>query len=286
MPIAGTGVLSRRARLHGRRLHGALLHGARLHGARLRGSWPAGTGLRRRGPKVARARIARQPVPRPAAIRLHLARPVAIRPGIGGRRRYRPRCGLGLGPGPRGVANRSRRDRRNWRRCGHRPPPADGSGPGGRPGRAFAGSRISGSRVPPWPQPSGAAARIGTRVTRHVCGQIAIFAGGWRRFLRLLGRPGLAEVADPVIIRIRLWDRSGSAARVPRLTAAYPATLLRLHCGTDRERSAGMVGAETTVKGGCLTPAGPARTGVLLRVGPPQVLLVPRPSRRHNACYP
>ena len=206
--MAGPGLLSRQARLHGARLHGARLHGGR----------PGGTGLRRLGSRAARARIARQPVPGRAAIRLRLARRVAIRPGIGGRL-YRPEERLRLGPGPAGVASRSPGGGRSWRRCGH-PPPANGARPADGLRRALPGRRISGSRVSPWPQAPCVAARIGCRVTRWVCGQIAIFAAGWRRFLRLLGWPGLAEVANPVVIGIRLGGESGFPASVPRLTAA------------------------------------------------------------------
>ncbi|MGO8956802.1 MAG: hypothetical protein ACLQFR_05445 [Streptosporangiaceae bacterium] len=100
--------------------------------------------------------------------------------------------------------------------------------------------------------------------------------------------PGLAQVADPVVICVSVTAAYWPAA-CPGPAATQSAALLRLPGRTDRERPAGVVLAEpvkgpTTVDPTGVDPTTGSRIG-FLRVGPPQVLLVPRPSRRHYACY-
>ena len=71
-----------------------------------------------------------------------------------------------------------------------------------------------------WPQPPGAAASIGCRISRCVCCQTAIFGGGGLSFGGFLSWSSLADVADPVVVFISDWSAAGTAARVPQLAAA------------------------------------------------------------------
>lgn len=255
---------------------------------------------------------------RPDAARPGFGLPSLGLPGLGRPRGRRRLGGTGrgsrIGPGPGGVIGRSRRRWRNepasrsgrasrngrsswswrsswrrrcspsWRRGWHRSP-GSANGSGRASGPASPGIGLSRSGVSPG-QPSCAAARIGCGVTPGAYCGIAIFRRGWRGFLRLLGGPGLAQVANPVVVGIGFVAARGTAARA-RLATAQSATLLRWPRGTNRQRSARVLAAEPVVKevGSttvCRTTG--ARVGVF-RVGPPQIVLVPRPSRRHYVCY-
>jgi hypothetical protein len=114
--------------------------------------------------------------------------------------------------------------------------------------------------------------------------------GGASARRRVLGGPGLAQVADPVVV--------GIASRVirigvPELPATEPA---RTRHRSDRQGSAGMTRSEFSAIGWhnrlrtglCShTAASPGRRSgvVVVHCGPPQISLVLRPSRCHTDCY-
>jgi hypothetical protein len=86
----------------------------------------------------------------------------------------------------------------------------------------------------------------------------------------ILRRPGPAEIADPVVIGV-----PGKLGFHLRLASA-PTARLRLTAPAYRQRPARVVSAERSV-----TRPIPA----VLGVGPPQFVLILRPSHCHAACY-
>jgi hypothetical protein len=120
----------------------------------------------------------------------------------------------------------------------------------------------------------------------------------------LLRRSGLAEVLDPVVVgvtaAVRLWpELIPPTARLTAESAALLmvglriAALLAVGHRSDWQRPTRVIGAkhrivsEPWIGFGGNTPTD--RTGwpgvVVVGVGPPQTLLVLRPSRCHNDCY-
>jgi hypothetical protein len=114
----------------------------------------------------------------------------------------------------------------------------------------------------------------------------------------LLSRTGFAEVLDPVVIGVAAADLAWAARVALSSSPAAEATTLwtvlaGITHGPDRQRPARMVRAERRALGapwigiGGKTPADrTAGSGlVVLGVGPPQIVLVLRPSRGHTDCY-
>jgi hypothetical protein len=135
--------------------------------------------------------------------------------------------------------------------------------------------------VPPSEQPAGAATWVLVRLASGLADRVTGVALG------LLRRSGFAEVADPVVVSVVADSGSGVAGATAEPTSAG-------RHGAHWQWSAGMRGAEralarrhvqavTFVAGGQPT-ASLLRIGFLgIGIGPPQILLVLRPSCAHNA---
>src|SRR5215472_4425424 len=107
-------------------------------------------------------------------------------------------------------------------------------------------------------------------------------------------RAGFAEIADPVVVGVAgaVFEPERLAATA-RLAPAEPSA--RLWRRGNRKRSARVLGSKPAGGGrtagaiavGGYSPASPAvRPGLVgIGVGPPQILLVLRPSRGHNDWY-
>ncbi len=155
-------------------------------------------------------------------------------------------------------------------------------------------------------QPADAAARfgVGWDASSRARQQVVVARSYWGPFLGLLGWPCLAQVPNPVVVCVGVTTGCGPAVRIPGLAATQSTPLLRLPGRTYRQRTARVISTEFAAKGVSVTAARAASAAVasttfatgtvdpptracisVLRVGPPQVLLVPRPSRRHYACY-
>ena len=160
--------------------------------------------------------------------------------------------------------------------------------------------------MPTRQQPADTAARfgVGWDASSRARRQVVVARGCWGPFLGILGWPCLAQVSDPVVVCVGVTTGCGPTVRIPGLAATQSTPLLRLPGRTYRQWTARVISTEFAAERVSVTAAraasatirpatgGPATidltAGVcigVLRVGPPQVLLVPRPSRRHYACY-